>query len=369
MKSMRPVDVAVGVVVRGDGAVLLGQRPTGKPYAGWWEFPGGKLEAGESVHEALVRELDEELGLRVRASCPWVVRRFVYPHATVLLHFRRVFDYAGTPESREGQAFTWLQPGAIDVAPLLPATVPVIAWLGLPAECLRSCAATVGPEAFVSALGARLRAGWRGLLLLDEPGLPPDLFEPLFYRIVEACRGFAVRLAVGSRHAASYAQATGGVLLAAEELTWLATRPPLPLVVACARDQADVERASALGVDCVLVEADPSLQARVVPDEPSRAERFGAIVCTTGVPAYADAAWQFSAALALASGAHGVVAPSALPERLQGRATPSPPPVGVKEAWGGPALSSEPPGPGYAQPSPPRGAKKAWGGPALSSED
>ncbi|MEN9314723.1 MAG: 8-oxo-dGTP diphosphatase [Pseudomonadota bacterium] len=314
MSPARPVDVAVGVVVRDDGAVLLGQRPTGKPYAGWWEFPGGKLEAGESVHAALVRELDEELGLRVRASCPWVVRRFVYPHATVLLHFRRVFDFEGAPESREGQAFAWLRPGAIDVAPLLPATVPVIAWLGLPAECLRSCAAAIGPEAFVMAIGARLRAGWRGLLLLDEPGLPPDRFEALFYRVVEVCRRFPVRLVVGSRHRASYCRAAGGVLLAAEDLSRFATRPPLPLVMACARDQADVERASGLGVDCVLVEADPSPEARGVPDAPSRADRFGAIVSATGVPAYADASWQLSAALALASGAHGVVAPHALPE-------------------------------------------------------
>lgn len=304
MTPARPVDVAVGVVVRDDGAVLLGQRPTGKPYAGWWEFPGGKLEAGESVHAALVRELDEELGLRVRASCPWVVRRFVYPHATVLLHFRRVFDFAGKPESREGQAFAWLRPGAIDVAPLLPATVPVIAWLGLPGECTLSCAATLGDDGFLEALDRRLRAGWSGMLVLDEPELSADRFEALFYRVVQSCRGRPVRLLVGGRHPASYSQATGGVLLAPEDLARLGMRPALPTIVARVRNPVDISRASALGVDCVIVEADPGADTA---DEPTRAARFDAIVAQTGVPAYAGASWGLSGALARASGAHGVV--------------------------------------------------------------
>ncbi|MFP5406619.1 MAG: NUDIX domain-containing protein, partial [Gammaproteobacteria bacterium] len=77
------VDVAVGVVLRPDGAVLFGQRPAGKPYAGWWEFPGGKLEPGETAHDALVRELAEELGIVVRRAVPWLAQSFVYPHAHV----------------------------------------------------------------------------------------------------------------------------------------------------------------------------------------------------------------------------------------------------------------------------------------------
>src|SRR5690606_5744619 len=90
LNDARPlVDVAVGLVFDRDGRVLLGRRPAGKPYAGWWEFPGGKVEAGESVAEALARELHEELGLVVRVSDPWIVREHSYPHARVRLHFRR----------------------------------------------------------------------------------------------------------------------------------------------------------------------------------------------------------------------------------------------------------------------------------------
>ncbi len=125
-------EVAVGLVFDRDGRVLLGQRPAGKPYAGWWEFPGGKLEPGESVAEALARELHEELGIEVRSSQPWIVREHSYPHARVRLHFRRVFDWTGEPVAREGQDFGWTRPDAIDREPLLPATVPILAMLALP---------------------------------------------------------------------------------------------------------------------------------------------------------------------------------------------------------------------------------------------
>lgn len=97
------VEVAVGVLIREDGRTLLSSRPEGKPYAGYWEFPGGKLEKGETVHQALARELNEELGLAVSYSTPWFVKEHRYPHAHVRLHFRRSHDFAGTPVPKEGQ--------------------------------------------------------------------------------------------------------------------------------------------------------------------------------------------------------------------------------------------------------------------------
>jgi hypothetical protein len=122
--AAKRLEVAVGVVVRRDGRVLLGQRVAGKPYAGWWEFPGGKIEAGETVAQALARELHEELGLVVRASHPWLIREFQYPHAHVRLHFRRIVgawdDFSGEPQSREGQAFDWLSTDNPARTPLLP---------------------------------------------------------------------------------------------------------------------------------------------------------------------------------------------------------------------------------------------------------
>ncbi len=96
-----PVDVAVGILIRPDGRLLLASRPAGKPYSGYWEFPGGKLEPGETVAHALARELHEELGVDIGPVFPWLVRVFDYPHALVRLHFCRVFEWRGELHARE----------------------------------------------------------------------------------------------------------------------------------------------------------------------------------------------------------------------------------------------------------------------------
>jgi 8-oxo-dGTP diphosphatase len=120
-------EVAVGVLVRNDGAFLLTSRPAGKPYAGYWEFPGGKLEAGESVEQALRRELHEELGIAIGTPQPWKTEMVDYPHALVRLHFCKVFDWSGELQMREAQSYSWEQL-PVRVSPVLPGTVPVLDW-------------------------------------------------------------------------------------------------------------------------------------------------------------------------------------------------------------------------------------------------
>jgi 8-oxo-dGTP diphosphatase len=121
------VQVAVGVLVRGDGAFLLTSRPAGKPYAGYWEFPGGKLEAGEDVRAALQRELREELGVQVLSAHAWHDEMVDYPHALVHLHFWIVSAWEGELRMLEGQTFSWQQL-PVDLQPILPGTIPVLAW-------------------------------------------------------------------------------------------------------------------------------------------------------------------------------------------------------------------------------------------------
>ncbi len=122
-----PVDVAVGVLIDAAGRFLMTTRPPGKVFEGYWEFPGGKLEAGETTAQALARELHEELGIEIGAALPWKTETMDYPHARVRLHFCKVFSWAGEFEMREGQAFAW-QTLPVDVAPLLPGSVPVLRW-------------------------------------------------------------------------------------------------------------------------------------------------------------------------------------------------------------------------------------------------
>jgi 8-oxo-dGTP diphosphatase len=122
------VDVAVGVLIRPDGHFLLTSRPPGKVYAGYWEFPGGKLESGETVAQALARELHEEIGLDIGAAQPWRSKEFDYPHARVRLHFCKVFEWTGELHMKEGQQMAW-QTLPVRVEPVLPGTVPVLQWL------------------------------------------------------------------------------------------------------------------------------------------------------------------------------------------------------------------------------------------------
>jgi len=123
----RPVDVAVGVLIDADGNFLLTSRPPGKVYAGYWEFPGGKVEPGESIETALRRELHEELGITIGPALPWQVELVDYPHALVRLHFCKVFAWQGAFEMREGQAMAW-QTLPVRVTPVLPGTLPVLQW-------------------------------------------------------------------------------------------------------------------------------------------------------------------------------------------------------------------------------------------------
>ncbi|MGA0570156.1 NUDIX domain-containing protein [Variovorax sp. VNK109] len=121
-------EVAVGILIRADDALLLTSRPEGKPYAGYWEFPGGKVEAGETVAQALRRELQEELGVTIGDVDVWRVTEHDYPHALVRLHWCKVREWDGEFEMREGQSMSWEQ-FPLGVEPVLPGAFPVLNWL------------------------------------------------------------------------------------------------------------------------------------------------------------------------------------------------------------------------------------------------
>src|SRR5262245_37639439 len=169
-KRSEVIEVAAAVIQRPDGAFLLAQRPPGKDYAGYWEFPGGKAEPGEPAEQALARELHEELGIDVETAYPWITRVFTYPHGTVRLWFFRVVSWKGEPHPREEQAIAWQRLGAAMVTPMLPANAPVLASLALPVEYAITDAARWGPAAMLDKLDRALERGLK-LVQLREPGL------------------------------------------------------------------------------------------------------------------------------------------------------------------------------------------------------
>lgn len=305
----RWTEVAVGIPIRADGAVLLAQRPPGKPYAGWWEFPGGKVEPGESVGQALARELHEELGIDVDEQSPWLVRHHVYPHASVRLHFRRVTGWRGEPRGREGQRFAWCPPGRIDTAPLLPAAIPLLGWLRLPPVYAITHAWPSGggptarpaepslleaggsraadPEAaFLARLEAALSDGLR-LVQLREPDMPAERFERLFYAVRGACRAAGASLLVSSAHPTSFWRATDGVHLRSTELMALDGRPAgARLVGASCHDAGELAQAARIGCDfAVLGPVRPTASHAGAPG--MGWDRFEALVARAELPVYA----------------------------------------------------------------------------------
>ena len=127
-QNRKTVDVAVGILINAQNQFLLTSRPQGKVYEAYWEFPGGKLEAHETIEQALSRELEEELGLTIGDVQIWRQQLVDYPHALVRLNFCKVRSWQGNLEMREGQQFAW-QSLPVQVMPVLPGTVPVLTWL------------------------------------------------------------------------------------------------------------------------------------------------------------------------------------------------------------------------------------------------
>ncbi|HEX9625323.1 MAG TPA: Nudix family hydrolase [Acidiferrobacterales bacterium] len=299
------IDAAVAVVQRADGRVLLARRPAGKAYAGYWEFPGGKIEDGESPRAALRRELHEEVGIDAESVHPWITLLHVYPEKTVRLHFYRVPAWRGEPHGREDQELSWEDPAALAVAPLLPANTPVLRALGLPAVYAITHAAKHGVDGFIQRLDAALARGVK-LVQVREPGLAPPALEDFARRVVARAHARGARVLVNGDAELARRAGADGVHLPGRALTALAARPDLPLCAASCHDAAELARAATLGVDFAVLS--PVLPTPSHPDAPGMGwERFAERVRDCPVPVYALGGMRPDLLdTALSHGAHGI---------------------------------------------------------------
>lgn len=250
--SAKVVEVAVGVVFAPDGRVLLGSRPAGKPFSGYWEFPGGKIEAGESVAAALARELDEETGILIGTPLPWVTIEHVYPHAHVRLHFMRVRDWSGTPEGREGQQLRWFSVADAMPAPLLPAALPCLRWLGWPEVMGLSSAGSLGVDRFLERLGHAFGDDL-GAIIVREPLFDVEQARSLTIEIAAMAKEHAARVMVSSRHGHATAEVAGGLHFTEGHLMTCDLRPSLPHVGASVHSRASIDHAASLGLDYAML--------------------------------------------------------------------------------------------------------------------
>ena len=323
MKGRGLVPVAAAVILRGDGKVLLAQRLQGTPYPGYWEFPGGKLEPGESASAALKRELREELGITVRRSAPWLTRRYHYPHAKVELHFFRVFDWQGEPHGRDGQAIAWQTPGAFDVAPLLPANTLVLRALTLPLVYAISMAEDLGEEVFLARARVALDAGLK-LVQLREKSFAPDRLERLARALLSLARTHRARVLLNGETDTARVLGCDGVHWGAARLAAAAARPGDMLCAASCHDAEELARAAEIGVDfAVLGPVKPT------PSHPNARplgwDRFEELISGSSIPVYAlGGLEQVDLDAAIAHGAHGVALRRAAWKVARVEATPKP---------------------------------------------
>ncbi len=305
MGTRKQVDVAAAVILRPDGSFLLGQRAPGTFYPGYWEFPGGKVEAGEEVAAALVRELDEELGIRVLRCRPWLVREHVYEHAHVRLHFFQVPEWSGEVNDHAHSALAWQRADALDVAPMLPANGPILKALRLPERMGVSSVRTLGIDGQLAALERALAGGLR-LVQLREAGLPRTELNHLAREMRVRCQAAGALLVVNGDEALARDAAADGLHLPARELMARRTRPEFDWVGASCHRREELEQAARLGLDYALlghVAATPSHEG----EPPLGWARFEALVRLLPLPVFAIGGLDMSdLERARQAGAHGV---------------------------------------------------------------
>jgi len=301
----RRIEVVAAILINESGQFLLAQRPVGKAYAGYWEFPGGKVERGETAHEALGRELHEELGIRVVTAYPWLTRDHDYAHAAVRLHFYRVLKWAGELQGREQQDFAWQTSGDINVAPLLPANGPILRALELPSIYGISCAGEFGRTIFMQKLERALRGGLR-LIQVREKQLNADDLRTFADEVITVSRRYGARVVLNGPTGIAGQVHADGLHLTSRQLMSAARRPACSWCGASCHNVEELERARELGLDFVVLGP-----VNMTPSHPNAVPlgwpRFSQLIRDYPLPVYALGGMRAAdLTQAWKAGAHGI---------------------------------------------------------------
>ncbi len=305
MSANKIVHAAVAVLIREDDMVLLGNRPAGKPWAGWWEFPGGKIEDGEAPLEALQRELNEELGVQATESYPWLVRTFDYPEKTVKLNFFIVRAWQGEPLGREGQQLSWQNPTGLTVDPMLPANTPILSALSLPPVYAITNLQEMGEASFFRALLLQLEKGLK-LIQVREKQLSSDALVTFAHKVLALARPFGARVLMNADLDDVIKAGADGIHLNSIALMGLSEKPDGLIVAASCHNPQEMVKATELNLDFVALS--PVLPTRSHPEvEGMGWETFSNLKKDYPLPVYALGGMQYSQLQnAWHAGAHGI---------------------------------------------------------------
>lgn len=299
------IEVAAAVLVRPDGHFLLTSRPEGKPYSGYWEFPGGKIEKDESVLQALARELQEELGIQIEQASPWITQIYAYPHATVRLHFYRVFSWQGDPIGRENQQLSWQLPDNIVVSPLLPANQPIIRSLSLPSVYAITQATELGEFAMLQKIELAAQRGLK-LLQVREKSMSKVQLKQFIDEIIKRVKPYQMNILVNGDIALAREVGANGIHLTSNQLMDLTTRPDIPWCAASCHNIEELYQAEQLRLDFVVL--GPVLPTKSHPDTFALGWRkFSSMIREYPLPVYALGGMiQADLPTAIELGAHGI---------------------------------------------------------------
>ena len=309
------IDVAVAILQRkneaGQYEFLLASRPEGKGWAGWWEFPGGKIEAGESPEYALSRELKEELGIKPTTTQQWITRRFDYPAThdsaakMVNLHFYFVDAWEGELRPHEGQQLSWQSPQNITVSPVLPANAPIMKTLALPPVYVITNLAEMGEQDFFAGLESQLERGLR-LIQVREKQLTKDQFMKLARQVIELARAYDAKVLISEDIGLARELEADGVHLPSQSLLMLKTKPEGLLVAASCHNPIELRHAEHLNLDFVVLSPVKSTLSHPEAD-PLGWQKFAALTESSALAIYALGGMALSdLPLALSHGARGV---------------------------------------------------------------
>ena len=308
------IHVAVAAITNDQGEVLVSQRLQGTHLAGYWEFPGGKLEPGEAIEAGLQRELQEELGITATAYSPLIKVRHSYPEKNVLLDVWRIDAFQGRPRGLEGQPVEWRDIASLKADDLPPADVPIISALSLPDRYLITGRFADANE-FEQRLQLALEKGIRLVQLRLTHEWLQQQDESMANTIIDIagdlCEQYSARLLLNTPDQ-YYPTATPGIHLNSRQLMSLTARPQADLLSASCHSPEQLEQAQVIGADFALLS--PVQATASHPDaEPLGWRLFEELVDRVNIPVYAlGGVSPEDITRARLAGAQGVAAISAL---------------------------------------------------------
>jgi len=310
-------EAAVGVIQAPDGSVLLGQRPAGKPWSGYWEFPGGKIEDGESPAHALVRELQEELGITPAQYYPWITRTYDYEAKynargelesrakTVKLHFFIITEWAGEPAGLEQQALSWQNPQRVSVGPMLPANAPILTGLCLSSVYAITNLHELGEDLFFARLSLALSRGLK-MIQVREKQLSAEALLQFARKVIAVAEPYSAKVFINSDLDLAQGLNAAGVHFSSKQLMALQSKPQGLLSGASCHNENELAQAARLGLDYVMLSP---VQPTMSHPEASALgwECFAGLIEGYALPVFALGGMQTDDLhLARTHGAHGI---------------------------------------------------------------